>query len=357
MIQLTPPGRGAVATLRIEGGGAVAAVEAYFHARNGRPLAEQPVDQLAVGRFGTDGGEDVVVCRRGEDAVELHCHGGLAAVARIEELLTTAGCRMLAWRDWAAGQSDNPAKTTALTALAEAATERTASILLDQYDGAWERVVAEVQSKIDCGDCAAARQLLKTLLARVALGRHLVRPWSVVLAGQVNAGKSSLINALAGFGRSIVHHAPGTTRDTVTLTTVIDGWPVELCDTAGLRLSRSLPEDALERAGIELAKEQMAKADLILLVFDRSKAWSAEDQMLADQWPGAMLVFNKSDLPAGSGDWPAGLALSALQREGIAGLLDAISRRLVPETPPAGAAVPLTAEQGAWLTRRLASLE
>ncbi len=356
VVQLTPPGRGAVATLRIEGPGAVEAVQTNFRARDGRSIAEHPADQLTVGRFGVDGGEDVVVRRCRDDAVELHCHGGWAAVARIEELLVAAGCQKLAWRDWAAARHADSVATVTLAALADARTERTAAILLDQYHGVWDHAIAEIQKSIDEGDREAARRQLETLLARAPLGRHLVQPWRVVLAGRVNAGKSSLINALAGFGRSIVHHAPGTTRDTVTLATAIDGWPVELCDTAGLRACGSSPDDALERAGIELAHEQMAKADLLLLVFDRSEAWSAEDQTLADQWPGALLVYNKSDLPVVPGHRPAGLAVSALHREGIENLLDAIARRLVPDPPPVGAAVPLTAEQVESLQARLASL-
>ena len=124
----------------------------------------------------------------------------------------------------------------------------------------------------------------------------------MVLAGRTNVGKSSLLNALAGHGRAIVHHVPGTTRDAVTVATAIDGWPVELCDTAGLRP----PDDAVERAGIELARERLAEADLVVLVADRSRPWSAEDQALRDQWPGAVLVHNKCDLPASAGERPAG---------------------------------------------------
>ena len=150
----------------------------------------------------------------------------------------------------------------------------------------------EIRQAIDRGRDDAARRQIDALLARADLGRHLVQPWRVVLAGRVNVGKSSLINALAGYGRSIVHPSPGTTRDAVTVTTAIDGWPVELCDTAGLRSGG----DAVERAGIELARERLAQADLAILVFDRSAAWSAEDQALCDQWPGGLLVHNKCDL-------------------------------------------------------------
>ena len=102
LIRLTPPGRGAVATLRIEGCRAVEVVQAHFRSRSGRPLATYPADRLVVGHFGDDRGEEVVL-RRHAEAVELHCHGGRAAVAMIEETLIAAGCQRLAWPDWAAG--------------------------------------------------------------------------------------------------------------------------------------------------------------------------------------------------------------------------------------------------------------
>ena len=226
-----------MATLRIEGPGAVAAVQAGFQARSGRPLAEYPSGQIVVGRFGgLDGrpGEEVVVCRRGEDVVELHCHGGLAAVAAIEETLVAAGCRPMTWREWVPTGPDEPIAAAAMVALAEARTQRTAAILLDQYHGALRRAMAEIQQAIDSGDVGSARRQSELLLSRAKLGQRLTRPWSVVLAGRSNVGKSSLMNALAGHQRAIVHPTPGTTRDAVTALTAIDGWPVELCDTAGL---------------------------------------------------------------------------------------------------------------------------
>ena len=235
VIQLTPPGRGAIATLRIEGPGAVAAVEAHFRPRGGRALAAYPVDRLVVGHFGDGRGEEIVVRCCAGDAVELHCHGGMAAVAMIEEALLAAGCRTVGWRDWIAARGDDPIAAEVMLALADARTERTASILLDQHQGALRCAFNEIRQAIDHGDADAARGQIDILLGRVKLGQHLVRPWSVVLAGPVNVGKSSLINALVGYGRSIVHHVAGTTRDAVTAATAIDGWPIELCDTAGLR--------------------------------------------------------------------------------------------------------------------------
>ena len=242
---------------------------------------------------------------------------------------------------------DDEIAAAALGALADARTERCAAILLDQHQGALRRELDEIEQAIGRGDASSARGRIDALLARAELGRHLTRPWSAVLAGRVNVGKSSLLNALAGHGRAIVHHAPGTTRDAVTVTTAIDGWPVELCDTAGLRS----PGDAIERAGIELARQRLAGADLVVVVADRSMAWSGEDQTLCDQWPRAVLVHNKCDLPASLGDRPEGLLTSALRGDGIEVLLETIAGRLVPDPPPPGAAVPFTEEQVAAISR------
>ena len=345
VIQLTPPGRGAIATLRVDGAKAVEAVQTRFHARRGRPLSACPVDRLVVGHFGHERGEEVVVRRCADGAVELNCHGGLAAAAMIEDTLAAAGCQRTPWRRWAVDAHHDPIAAAALQALAEARTERTAAILLDQYQGALRRALDDIRRAIRDGDAVFAQRQIETLRSRESLGRHLVRPWRVVLAGPVNVGKSSLINALVGFGRSIVHDSPGTTRDAVTAATAIDGWPVELCDTAGLRdcrvrVNTHPTDDGVERAGMERARERLAEADLVVLVFDRSVPWSDDDPALRDEWPDALLVDNKCDLPLATGKRPRGVTTSALRGQGIAKLLAAISRRLVPDPPPPGAAVP-----------------
>jgi tRNA modification GTPase len=171
-----------------------------------------------------------------------------------------------------------------------------------------------------------------------------------VLAGRTNVGKSSLINALVGYRRSIVFDAPGTTRDVVTATTALEGWPVELSDTAGLRAS----DDPLEAEGVRRARQQMIAADCLLLVFDGGRAWCAEDDALVESWPAAIVVHNKADLaPPAAEARPAGLRTSAITADGIDKLVAAIAARLVPDVPPPGAAVPFTPRQVDSLQRAL----
>jgi small GTP-binding protein len=108
-------------------------------------------------------------------------------------------------------------------------------------------------------------------------------------------GKSSLINALVGYQRSIVFDEPGTTRDVVTAETALDGWPIQFIDTAGLRDSDA---DDLEAAGIALARQQLDAADLRLLVLDTSQPRNADDERLLDEWTDALVIANKCDLPS-----------------------------------------------------------
>ena len=112
--------------------------------------------------------------------------------------------------------------------------------------------------------------------------------WRVVIAGPPNVGKSSLINAMAGYERAIVSPLPGTTRDVVTLTTAIDGWPVQLADTAGLRAS----DDELESAGVKLAGAALAAADLVILVCDATGDLNAASE-IASQISAATRTYSR----------------------------------------------------------------
>jgi tRNA modification GTPase len=337
VVLLTAPGRAAIATLLVVGPQATEIVSRLFQPAGKKALDEQPVGRIVFGRWPTGAaGEEVVVCRRDADRVEINCHGGVAAPQAIVNSLVAAGCEELDWRSWMRASLADPLAAEAEIALADAPTERTARILLDQRGGALRRQFEAIAGELQTGDVAGASRLVDELLARANVGLHLAKPWRVVLP---NVGKCSLINALVGYERAIVHAAPGTTRDIVTALTALEGWPVELADTAGLRVG----DEPLEAAGIELARRQAAEADLLLLVFDRSAAWSAEDEALLQAWPVALRVFNKCDLPAAS-DGSQGILVSAQSGEGLAELAKSIVARLVPQSPEPGEAVPFLKE-------------
>jgi tRNA modification GTPase len=218
----------------------------------------------------------------------------------------------------------------------EAPTERTAAILLDQYQGVFRRALQTVESHLTCNDVSAASAAFEELARFGALGRHLTKPWRVVIAGAPNVGKSSLLNALAGFQRSIVAPTPGTTRDLVTVQLAIDGWPVEFIDTAGMRDA----EEMLEGQGIEQARAIAATADLCLWLLDAS-APPIEPGVTGSHFH---RIINKVDLPTAWNVVESGAAVhvSAVTGAGLDDLCAWISRTLVPEPPPAGAAVPFT---------------
>jgi tRNA modification GTPase len=329
----------------VDGPGAAELVQTVVRTKSGRPLADFSDDRLVAAHFNGENGEEIVVRRRSPQAVELHCHGGYAATAMIEDTLRQRGCRVVAWQQRVAEDQEDPIAAAALVALADAPTQRTAAILLDQYHGALSRKFDAIQQNIEQKNFVIAQQQVESLRAYMPLGLHLTNPWRVVVAGPPNAGKSSLINAMVGFQRSIVHHTPGTTRDAVTVATAMDGWPVELCDTAGLRAEA----EGIEKAGVELARQRICDADLAVLVFDLTAIWSAADQLLIEVFPNALLVHNKTDLTGsdhGSVEKrPAGLFTSALTGMGIDELIEKIAKRLVPCPPSIGAAVPFTSEQ------------
>jgi tRNA modification GTPase len=204
--------------------------------------------------------------------------------------------------------------------------------------GAFRRAVDAVRSSLRTGDLPAAEQQLAALDRHAPVGRHLTTPWRVVIAGAPNVGKSSLVNALAGFQRSIVAPTPGTTRDLVTTLVAFDGWPVELADTAGVRARA----ESLEAEGIGLALESARMADLCLWIVDASAPPVWPD---SDMGP-VMIVVNKIDLPPAWDRATAteAIAVSALTGAGIPGLANAIAHKLVPDPPAPGTAVLFTHE-------------
>jgi tRNA modification GTPase len=327
---LTPPGTGAIAVIAVRGPKAWDVIRRVFRPA-AKPLPDVPeVGSVRFGHFG-DGGviDEVVLTAKQIDPLpwlELHCHGGRQVVDWLLQLLAERGVTVVPWERFV----DSPV----IRELAHALTARTAAILLDQLNGAFDRAL----EKIRRGEMSA-----DDVVRYESLGRHLTSPWRVVVAGPPNVGKSSLVNALAGYQRSVVAPIAGTTRDVVSTTLAIDGWPLELFDTAGLRESAS----GLERAGIELAEGALRSADLVLWLIDASAQVGLVTRSVTAN-ERSLTIANKCDLPAAK-PVAADLRISALTGEGIPALCAVISRKLVPDPPSPGAAVPFVAEQAALL--------
>lgn len=362
---LTPVGRGAIATLSVEGAEAPRVVLRLFTPgwRRGtsRPmtpvLADLPPGRIVVGRWASPGvdarsGEEVVVCRVADERVEVHCHGGPAAAAAMIRSLRDAGCVERTWQESLRGGTGSepgppccgPARVAALDranlaadaiiALADARTDRAAAILLDQYRGALSNEWDRIASLRAVGELSECRTRLGRLLTAADVGFHLKVPWKVTLAGPPNVGKSSLINALLGYGRALVSDQPGTTRDAVTATTALHGWPVELTDTAGLRETSC----EVESAGVAITRQRIAEADLIVFVVD-SASPSVSPTADLPEAGSHLIVWNKCDV-ANPPESHQGVRTSAVTGEGIPALVDAIAAQLVPHPPAPGSPVP-----------------
>jgi len=181
-------------------------------------------------------------------------------------------------------------------------------------------------------------RLIQALLSTWEEG-HLLRDGAlVVISGRPNVGKSTLLNAMLGKDRAIVTDLPGTTRDTIEEQIIIQGVPIRLVDTAGLRDV----ECTAERAGVDRARNVLQQADLVVYVVDRSQPLCAEDLAFMRELPPAktLVVLNKTDLGTriGSQDVMGHFAVptSLLDRDGLATLRVAILDKLHfrPDTPP-----------------------
>ena len=355
--ELTPPGRGAVAVVAVAGPQCLAAIGNNFHAQNGRQLAEIAIGRIAFGHWAKPNGEEVVLCRHTDDELEIHCHGGIAAIEAIIGQLVSAGCERITWQQWVERSTTDPIQAAAQVALARATTERTAAILLDQLNGSLRRDINATLAAITATDWPTAERIIGDLLNREDIGRHLTNRWQIVVFGPPNVGKSSLLNALAGYSRAIVSPIPGTTRDVVTLTTAFDGWAVQLSDTAGFRTT----DDELESAGIELATGALARAELALFVHDASALRANKLTGASPNLPNvptctrALHIVNKIDLvPVAERSAlvqqfrktqpSAGppLCISALNNEGVTELIATIVEALVPQPIPPETAVPFS---------------
>lgn len=350
----TPPGRSALAVVRLSGAGAFAVA-----ARVVPGFSPEPPRRATLAAFRAADGSPVdrglytafpaPHSYTGEDLVEFSCHGGLVAPSRLLTALHAAGARPAQPGEFTRRAVLN-GKLDLLGAeavgdLIDAAAPAQARAALHQLEGHLSRRIHQLREALldleallsydidfpgeDDGPVSGERiaagldavaERVDRLLATAATGERVRAGALVVLAGRVNAGKSSLFNALLGADRVLVSETPGTTRDTVEAGTDLRGWPVRLADTAGLMDSA----DPVDRLGIAMSRRYIEGADLVLLCVEASRPPDVEEAVLAAD-PRALLVRTKTDLGPVTG---AGIPVSVLSGEGLDTVRDAVARRL-----------------------------
>jgi tRNA modification GTPase len=349
----TPPGRSAVAVVRVSGHGALEVVARVVEGfRTDRPrvatLASfhhsgEPIDRGLYVVF------PAPHSYTGEDMVELSCHGGQVAPARLLAALQAAGARPAAPGEFTRrallnGKLDL-VQAEAVGELIDAVAPAQAREALHRLDGGLSSRIAELRESLvelqallsyeidfpgeDDGPVPpeqiaagveGARSRIDRLLSTAPSADRMRQGALLVLAGRPNAGKSSLFNALLGTERALVTEIPGTTRDAIEAHTDFLGWPVRMVDTAGLADST----DRLERMGIEVSRRYLSAADLVLLCVEAGRAPHQDELALAAE-RGALVVRTKRDLANGAaGD----LAVSALTGEGIDQLRRTVAERM-----------------------------
>lgn len=345
----SPPGEGAVAVLRLSGPQAATIAGALFHGRT-RTLTPRV---LHFGIFRDETGkldEGLLAVfpgprsYTGEDMAEIHCHGGVLVAARMLEAVLGQGARAaepgeFTRRAFLNGKMDLT-QAEAVMDVIRASTTRALSAAQEQLEGRIGSeiadirrdllaVVAHLEAYIDfpeegiaphtgarlLDDMASVRRRVDGLLSTAHEGRILREGVRLVLCGEPNAGKSSLLNRLLGFERAIVSEIPGTTRDTIEEFASLRGLPFRITDTAGLRETA----DRVEQEGVARARRAIEQADVVVHVLD---ATAPNPVPVAER---EILVLNKIDLPHKTvGDLSSALRISALTGEGIDVLVEAI---------------------------------
>ena len=333
---LTNSGRGAVAVVGIAGpiDRLTQVVDPLFKpvgSRSFQTLVQQTEQVIFYGQWKSTA-EDLVVVKT-KFGVEIHCHGGDAASAAIVDDLVHSGCESVQQQAWRLLHCDRWQAETE-TAICAATTTRTAGLLLKGLQNQ-TTALAELSAKIAGQQIPAAVADIEHALSWADFGISLTTPRSVVFCGHPNVGKSSLVNAVAGFQRAIVNSQAGTTRDVLSQSTAIDGWPIELKDTAGLRVS----EDRVEALGIEKAKQEIARSQIRCLVFScEDNALTVHRELLQSLNP-QLVVFNKSDLvpnfqvPTELDFAGSVLVVSATDQAGLKSLVSQIADVLAPKLP------------------------
>lgn len=293
----------------------------------------------------------------GEDMMEINCHGGAQSVQKLLGALSKLGFRPAEGGEFTKRAFCNDkmdlSQAEAVMDVVTAEAEQSLKAALRQLEGSVSKAIGGIENRlldvlsgidaaIDYPDemeeetavalpqeLAAALADIRALICDGRRGRILRDGLRVLILGRPNVGKSSLMNALLGQDRAIVTAAPGTTRDVLDERLSIEGIPVRLIDTAGIRSADS----EAERIGIDRARAQLSLADIVCVTLDQSEALTEQDCALLRETMAMtrIVLYNKCDLPKHIDCAEDGLYVSAKTEEGLASLRRAIMALAMPE--------------------------
>lgn len=376
----TPHGKGGVALIRISGSEAINIADRVFRAASGRTLADTEHAKMVYGEIFMPSNENdrlsvddvmAVVFRAphsftGEDTVEISCHGGILVTRKVLSAVLLAGARAaeageFTRRAYISGKLNLSeaealgnlleAKSDSQLVLARAGMKGRLSVKMTELYDRLLRVLSGIYAVIDFpdedladmsreemqGELSEVLRGVRRLLDTYGTGRAISEGIPTVICGRTNAGKSSVYNRILGYDAAIVTDVEGTTRDVLRDTAILGKATLLLCDTAGLRDT----DDKVESIGIERSIREIEGAELVIAVFDGSKAPTDEDAALADRivrsGKASVALVNKSDLGGKGSEALKGLcksfnrviSVSAATGDGFDELQDAVEKLFI----------------------------
>ncbi len=330
----TPLGEGGIAVIRVSGPRSIELAETIFSSKS--KLSEVPTHTVHYGHI-TDPemreriDEVLVTVMRAprsftkEDVVEISCHGGVMSVKKVLDLLLRQGVRLaepgeFTKRAFLNGRIDL-SQAEAVIDLIRSKSDRAFKVALRQVEGSLSRQVrqlrgqllelmAHIEVNIDYPEhdveeltnafikekCLEAIAQTDKLLKTANEGKILREGIVTAIVGRPNVGKSSLLNALAQENKAIVTDVPGTTRDVIEEYVTVNGIPLKLLDTAGIRETA----DIVEQIGVEKSRHALQEADLILFVVNHNEPLHEDEKALIEQLKTkqTIVIVNKTDLPS-----------------------------------------------------------